>query len=240
MKKTSPKKLEINAVSKKTGIAHRFLDVDVWNKVVRDFEQKPKARERTDLLNGLAFFDLLEKNPCTDLKPNVKWGKHTYRIATVNRDPLSVAGSLADGGRFNIGGSQQHPLFKHVRKGACLYAASTLECALAEAGKMMGTSIKYRPTPKKRFNLWDLSDVISHLQVHQLEEQIAATPIEAFWGFQKVPLIPQLLANHLRNLGGDGIVYKSIQMPSAQNLAFFFDTDAQCASAFKCEPIENL
>jgi hypothetical protein len=58
------------------------------------------------------------------------------------------------------------------------------------------------------------------------------SPFEAIWGYQKVPLIPQLLAHFLRSLGGDGLMFPSIKDPAALNLCFFFKTDDDARATF--------
>lgn len=135
----------------------------------------------------------------------VVWGKPVYRVVSPGILPLSIAGSLADGGRFNIGGAQQHPLFSTIKKSGCLYAASSIKCALAERAQPIGQCDKYKLIPKQQFQLWDLHKVLKKLDWPGLNDLVNTALIDAIWGYQKVPLIPQLLASHLRSLGGGGI-----------------------------------
>lgn len=86
-------------------------------------------------------------------------------------------------------------------------------------------------------NLWDLRKVINGLDWPGLNDLVNSAPIDAIWGYQKVPLIPQLLASHLRSLGGEGIKFKSVKDSSSFNLAFFFRQDRQCIDAFPLKRI---
>lgn len=225
----SGRKIRVKATSKKTGLTHVFDDIE---KLVEDFEAKAQGRRTIELINGRRFHDWLKKQPFEGLRPKTYWGKPVYRVVSTGLPPLSIAGNLSDGGRFNIGGAQQHQLFTGIKKAGCLYAASSLRCALDEAAKPLGQFVKYKLVPTRAFKIWDLREVIDHLDWPGLDELITASPVDAIWGYQKVPLIPQLLGSHLRGLGGDGIKFKSVKDGTALNLAFFFRHDQECAEAF--------
>jgi hypothetical protein len=231
----SQNRISIKATSKKTGLTHIFDDIE---KLVRDFEAKQQGRHTSELINGKRFYDWLRKQDFDISSNSSSWTKPVYRVVSPGILALSIAGSLADGGRFNVGGAQQHPLFSTVKKAGCLYAASSIKCALAETAKPLGQFEKYKLSPNAPFQVWDLQKVVNKLDWPGLNDLVNSTPIDAIWGYQKVPLIPQLLASHLRSIGGDGIKFKSVKDSSAFNLSFFFRQDKQCAEAFALKRVE--
>lgn len=153
-----------------------------------------------------------------------------------NYHPLTIAGSLAAGGRFNIGGAQVSHLFPNFSMRACLYAASTLNCARKEVGEIQGLSQEYCLKPIQTLHLWDLKNLIkNHISYPKIKEIIEKSPLAARWELQKVPKISQILAHYLRQHGGDGLIYPSTKDPKQNILAFFIkdDTHAQQIFSFK-------
>lgn len=232
----SKQKISIKATSEKTGLTHVFDDIE---KLVKDFEAKQQGRHTAELINGKRFYDWLKKQDFDSSLETAYWNKPVYRVVSPGILALSIAGSLADGGRFNVGGAQQHPLFSTIKKAGCLYAASSIKCALAETAKPFGLLEKYQLIPKHPLKVWDLRKIINKLDWPGLNELVNSAPVDAIWGYQKVPLIPQLLASHLRSIGGDGIKFKSVKDGSAHNLAFFFKQDKQCMEAFLSKRIRT-
>lgn len=230
----SKNKIGIKAASEKTGLTHVFDDIE---QLVRDFEATRQGRHTSELINGKRFYDWLKKQDIDVTNNLTSWNKPVYRVVSPGILPLSIAGSLADGGRFNIGGAQQHPLFATIKKAGCLYAASSVKCALAERAQPLGQMEKFKLLPTYPFQLWDLHKIIKKLNWSGLNDLVNSAPIDAIWGYQKVPLVPQLLASHLRSLGGDGIKFKSVKDTSGFNLAFFFKQDRQCMEAFSLKQI---
>jgi len=64
------------------------------------------------------------------MEPELCWqrpyghrGAVFFRIVDGPYNPLSVAGSLSSGGRFNVGGAQARQEFPQLRKAAGLYDA---------------------------------------------------------------------------------------------------------------------
>jgi len=100
-----------------------------------------------------------------------------------------------------------------------------------------GKPDEYELTPTRTLQLWDLTQVITELARPGLEDLIKAAPFEAIWSYQKVPLIPQLLAHYLRQISGDGVAYPSTKEPNALNLCFFFNTDEEAHNAFTARKI---
>ena len=230
-KKPSKKSLGLAATSSKTGITHIFSDTSHFEKEIKLLQRSRKDQEFKDAVNGLSFFSWLNQHSL-NMTPDLEWSAPLYRLVYNGFSPTSVMGSLADGGRFNVGGAQLHPRFPSVKKAACLYLASSIQCCFAEAAPPYGNPEKFEFTPKKTFRLWDLARVIQELHSPGLEDLVKSSPLEAIWSYQKVPMIPQLLASYLREIGGDGVVYASTKDPSAKNFAFFFRNDTESEQAF--------
>lgn len=238
--KKSVKKIPVlQAKSNSTGIVHSFGNPKVWLKVIESFESKYQSKEKADLITALSFNNFLQfKN--ISITPKLKLSESIFRIVSTAYEVWSLAGSLSDGGRFNIGGAQQCATIPHLKKFASLYTASTLECAMAEIAKPMGYSRCFKLTPKKEMELWDLNKVIEELDHPTLKDLVNSIPTEAIWGFQKVPLVSQILAAYLKSKGGDGIIFPSVKLPSAYNISLFFDTDRQVKETFVIEDIKPI
>jgi len=189
-----------------------------------------------DVEESLDFLEwFLKKKPLFG-KPSISWKNAVFRIVYGGFNPLSVAGSFATGGRFNIGGAQINPLFPNFTMQACLYAGSTIECARKEAG--LGINQEYRLTPKKSFKLWDLELLIEEkLTYSSLKSQIDSTPLAAIWALQKVPKVSQILAYYLRKKGGDGLIYLSTKDSKGKVLAFFAKDDDHVKRCFQAQPL---
>jgi hypothetical protein len=229
--KTTKKRVILAATSSKTGITHIFGDTSHFEKEIKILQRSKRDQEFKDTVNSLSFFNWLTQQTLS-MGPSVSWNDSLYRLVYNGFSPTSIMGSLADGGRFNVGGAQLNSLFPSVNKAGCLYLASSIQCCYAEAAPPYGNPEKCELTPKKSLLLWDLSQVIQGLNRPGLEDLVKSSPMEALWSYQKIPMIPQLLAMHLRALGGDGLVYPSTKDPSANNFAFFFRTDAESEQAF--------
>lgn len=187
-----------------------------------------------DLFASANLYHWLKANPVT-VRPRNPWNNPIYRVVDGDYDPLSIAGSLSDGGRFNIGGAQMIPTraMPGLRKVGCLYGASSPQCALREAPDLMGNYRMFRLTPKKGFDLWDLKAVLASINYPGLTARINATPMRKRWAHQKSPLESQVLAHHLRDIGGGGIVYDSQKdPPDGKTLAFFLKDDQDARQAF--------
>lgn len=133
----------------------------------------------------------------------------SYRICFGGLDPLSIAGNLAVGGRFNIGGAQLSSDFQTYNMFAAIYTASSLDCAKAETGPSKNPEI-YKVSTKKKLKLWDLKSLISSFANSQnILELIEKSPYNTQWRLQKFPTPSQLLSAHLKVAGGDGLFFPS-------------------------------
>jgi hypothetical protein len=232
LKKSRSSKVAIAALSEQTGIVHVFSDLREAERLATKFKKARDAKLHTDLVNSIAFWNWINAHPPLLTQPDFQWSAPVFRM-TSGWSPLSIIGSISDGGRFNVGGAQICPEFFNVKKAGALYAASTLACCYLEmSGNPTGKPDEYELTPKKTFKFWDLAKVLTELNNPALDDLVKAAPLEAIWGYQKVPLISQLLAHHLRELGGDGIAFPSTKDQKAINLCFFFKTDEEASNDF--------
>jgi hypothetical protein len=190
-------------------------------------------RLQRDLFAALRLHHWLAANPVTS-RPAISWRDPIYRIVYGDFDPLSITGSLSDGGRFNMGGAQQLPatVISGLRKAACLYGASTIHCAKLEAAEPLGHCRVFRLVPKKPLTLWDLGAALSVTKYPGLAARVNATPMSQRWALQKSPLESQILAHHLRDIGGDGIVHRSQKDANGQVFAFFLRDDSAAHQTF--------
>jgi RES domain-containing protein len=191
--------------------------------------------------DALRFLEWLQ-NQTFDLgKPTIEWEQPAYRIVYGDLNPLSIAGSLAAGGRFNIGGAQANHFFSQLPMEAALYAASSIECAQKEAGAPLGNARFFSLHPHHPLQLWDLHSIIcNHLHYQDLETHVNASPLAAIWKYQKVPKLSQLLGSFLRKKGGDGLVYPSTKEPTGTVLSFFARDDASMHRLFRTEEILHM
>ena len=137
---------------------------------------------------------------------------------------------MGSGGRFNLGAAQTTAHFG-IREEACLYVSSSIPCCLAEIQAPAGPPDKYELRPKREFILWDLAKVLQHFNDPVVTSRVKDAPLDAIWKLQKVPLTPQLLAHHLRSIGGDGILFPSTKVSEAHNIALFFRFDDDVKAA---------
>ena len=156
-------------------------------------------RCRLEVEEALDFHKWLQTHSFDLGKPSIPWEQVSYRIIYNKYDPLSVAGPLAAGGRFNIGGAQAYPLFPDMN--ACLYSASSLECAKKEAGALLGYPRFFALKPYKVLHLWDLHFLIRNIfNYPELESHVKGDLIAAIWQYQKAPKISQILEPFLENM----------------------------------------
>ncbi len=226
------KRIVVAAESASTGIVHIFDDVAGFEKQITAFKREHKYKLQPDLVNSLSFWSWIKNQILPVLAPSISWNDPVYRLIYGGFPPTSIVGSIADGGRFNVGGAQIRPEFPDVRKSGCLYAAATLKCCYAEAAGPVGRPEEYELRPTRALSLWDLTQMIALLNRPEIEGLVKSSPVEAIWGYQKVPMIPQLLAHFFRMKGGDGLVFSSTKDPTVNNFAFFLKSDADATATF--------
>lgn len=191
-------------------------------------------RYAKDVHESLNFLEWYLGQPLDIGEPTIEWQADVYRIVYGGYNPLSVEGTLAAGGRFNIGGAQVSHLFPNLSMQACLYAASSLKCARKEAGSPLGEAQEYLLKPKSLLKLWDLKLLVTKkLNYPNLKSLIDSTPFSAQWRIQKTPKISQILASFLRKQGGDGLIYPSTKDSKGDVLAFFTKDNEQIKKNFE-------
>lgn len=82
-------------------------------------------------------------------------------------------------------------------------------------------------------SLWDFGAVLAAADFPGLPGRIKATPMSQKWALQKSPLESQVLAHHLRGIGGDGIIYDSQKDAAGTVLAFFLKDDVAAHRDFE-------
>lgn len=214
----------LQATSKITGIQHTFGNIQGWESVITDLEQKA-ILQTSHMLGSLNFSKWLQDQKIDLNHCCINYQDIGFRYAHPNFGPQTIVGSLIHGGRFNIGGAQLNTHFPSFTAFGCLYVASSEECATEEAAKPIGGLKLYKIKPKQILKLWDLQKVIASLDFVNLIDLVRASHGEKIWGYQKFPTEPQILAYTLKLLGGDGLIFESTKSNGHSNIAFFFDND---------------
>ena len=184
--------------------------------------------------NSSSFFGSLKKQtPLIFNTFKYDFKDPLYRVTCFH--PTSISGNLAYGGRFNVGGSQLDKRID-IKPFAALYLSTSLQCAEDEyaQGTPLGPKdVKYELTPAKIFELWDIEKVIQSLNFPNLSTLINQGPIFNSWGYCKVPMQSQILAFWLKEIGGDGIFFKSIQSTiGSYCVALFVEDDEESKTLF--------
>jgi RES domain len=202
-------------------------------KFIEQCIQSKVGRETQQLLSAAKFYQYLRtKN--FERSRLISYSSIVAYRAFVNRvvNSLSVVGSKLNGGRFNVGTPQvqQESILPGLDPGACLYAAETLDCAFAEARIHDRSKVRFvKITAKRSVALWNLDQIIEDIGADwptPIKPDIDVYALGDMWVYQKVPTFSQLIAHRLRQLGGDGLAYKSIRlMDSNSNIYAFFSPD---------------
>lgn len=226
----------LKATSKTTGIQHTFGNIAGWEKLMDEFDRKVES-QRSQLIASLHFYNWLKNQSIDKSLCSYQLKDPCFRFANPKYGPISLEGSLAYGGRFNIGSSQMDKSFPDAQMYSCLYISSSQECAVEEAAKPIGTHKLFQLTPKIPMILWDLSKVIDSLNYTNLLDLVKASQGERIWAYQKLPTESQLLAHELRKLGGDGIIFNSTKLSDHQNIALFFSNNDEAISKLEIKQI---
>ena len=198
---------------------------------MHDFETRKEA-QRSQLYSAVAFSNWLKDQTIEIANCNLTFTEG-YRFANPAYGPLTVVGSIGDGGRFNIGGSQLDPNFSDLTKEGALYLASTEKCAIEEAAKPIGKHQLYKLVSNAPLKIWDIEKVIESLHFPNLLQSARADHGERIWGYLKVPTVSQILVSKLRKISGDGAALKSVRIDSALNYCLFFKDDEDVKSKLK-------
>lgn len=235
-KKQVKKSLQVK--SHKSGLTHHIEDFDGFEQVAESILQKFKIDNQLQLAQSLKFQEAVATISLDTSFLKEFEQLESYRICFGGLNPLSIAGSLACGGRFNIGGAQKSEQFAHEMT-ACIYAASTLDCAKAETGPHRNAEI-YELTLLHKVKLWDVQGLISTLDnADSLISAIEKSPFNMQWSLQKFPTPSQILGAALRKIGGDGILYPSTKHQDSMVYGFFMKDETEANSRLKATRIED-
>ena len=209
--------------------------VEDINELTNLFKDKWQTKQRTDLQYSLTIYrTILSSSNFRIYKKTIN--KNLYRLTFGNCFPLDIAGSLADGGRFNIGGAQGAIAnkFFSMKKGACIYCADSLPCAKAETQFARNADV-FLLQPKKPLNLIDLEKTaINFSGYSNLKKDLDISPFSAKWDLQSVPTVSQIFVTYLRdNFDFDGVFYPSTKYARCKNVAIFIPQGKTGANFFK-------
>ena len=158
-----------------------------------------------------------------------------YRVVFAKYDPLDISGTLASGGRFNIGGAQHTNKLGNIGKmQGGLYFAASAEAALAEAALPPGIDRKVFRIESNTTNIeWTFVDVEkagkfldSKLTLTKSASSYLREPaIAAQWGLIKQPTVSQVIGQWLRTRSGsDGLIFESTKNMDSSAYFIFFET----------------
>ena len=200
----------------------KYIHIKTSVDFIRYLASGEQIRNVKQLYASHSFYIQLKRKEKLQLKNFSTYIKGPlYRVT--NREPLSIGGSLAYGGRFNIGGSQSHSLIG-IAPFSALYASTNLECSVREyrRSRPLGPNdIQYKLVLSKPLMLWDVEKAVEELAFSKAEKIIHQGPLFHAWNYCKVPMPSQILGFWLKSIGGDGICFKSTQMPTARCIALF-------------------
>ena len=217
---------------KKPLIIHTF-DVESSKSFAKSSIKRYLARTEARIYGALAFQEWLSKERQLNFATFKTLHSDTlYRVSDF--PPLSTTGSFAYGGRFNVGASQ-FVEYIDVKPFAALYFANSLQCAVDE--HTHGTELspqdkKHALMPSRSFELWDIDSVVQHLRLPNIKNLIDQRRMLNSWGYYKVPLQSQMLGHWLKEIGGDGVIFRSTQHPESRCVALFVKDDAHAKSLF--------
>ena len=225
--------------------AQSFNGIEITGKL-EDVEKAIKASEFKQIpirvkekLNAYEFYSfLLDNEPrayIRNLKPNF------YRIAFSGLKPLDTKGSLAVGGRFNIGGAQKKEAAKvhsSLDIFAAVYLASSKVCAKNEVG-FADNGEMYKVNAKRKFRLLNLEKTVENLNYPNLKSFIDASPTDAAWGLQSIPMHSQLISAYFfqKDESIDGVMYPSTKSKGGTNYAIYERIGADINDSLKAKEL---
>lgn len=227
------KQTRITVQSKNTGLTFDG-HVDSIEELAKHFQDKWQTQQVSDLQYSLTVYNIIKTTKFKVYKKTIR--NNLYRLTFGGCSPFDIAGNLADGGRFNIGGSQGAIASRYfkLQKGACIYCASSLITAKSET-QFTKNAEKFLLKPKKPLVLIDLEKIILNFPDYQgLKGDVEKSPLSAIWSLQSVPAVSQILVTYLRNnTDYDGVIYPSTKYLRGKNVAIFVPQGKTGANFFK-------
>jgi hypothetical protein len=237
--RASKKKASVISVQKhEDGLLIQITNPKELTKLIDSINASNITDEIRQRIASQSFWEWLKKEKCNFDTFKIAWNSDLYRVSNANFKAYSVAGALADGGRLNIGGSQQREELKELKKFGALYFSDDINTAVTEAsatGPLGSEDKKYKVTLKKSFDLWDYDKVVESLDYPGIKENVKGSPVSALWGMCKVPMPSQIIAFWLKTFGGEGFIFESTKVSGSKNIVLIFkdDTDANVALDFE-------
>lgn len=176
-----------------------------------------------------------------------------YRRVGKQRDVLDTAGSLSDGGRYNIGGAQTSTVavqkFGHLaRKRSALYLSEddvTARREYGDEGMLGSTAITYlvKPSNLEVLNLIEMERVFADLSsaIPMMRNLEGSPSMNGTWVDIKFPTPSQLLGHWLIEnspKGTHGIRFKSSHPKCSNNICLFFNDTRECKKILNASPHE--
>ena len=218
---------------KKTPLFHKFNIKSIYE-LVKILTEKNNTKKLQQFHDSKSFLEFLNSEKTLDFSTfTVPFNDPLYRITPKQYQTTSIIGSITYGGRYNIGGSQFQKSIE-IEAFAALYLSSNLKCAEDEythGTKLTSNDIKYKLIPSKTFQLWDVEKVIQKLDFPNLNELVNKGGIEN-WGHCKIPMPSQILSFWLKEIDGDGILFKSTHDSKSHCIALFAKDDNESKSFF--------
>ena len=241
------KTINIFVISSRFGI-HIFPDDGTLNWQILKISHRFAERDNRNYKASKLLFQQLSR--CSFDRKWVKTVKEPtfYRRVGKTRDVLDTAGSLSDGGRFNLGGAQSssstaksfHPL---GNKRSALYLGTDPSVVRKEYGDydaVRSTAITYSIQLKRKqiLRLVDFTAALKGLStsIPYIKELIGAKSMNGNWGDLKQPAPSQILGHWLiTNAPKDtiGIEFPSTHAATSQNTCLFFNDTAACKNLLK-------
>lgn len=223
---------KLKVKSQQTPLEVEFSNIDALEKIAESYVEKQKQVSKSDLLRVLPFWNWLKGQQAPPQDALTVFKAPLYRIVFNGFDPISIAGSLADGGRYNVGGVQQIdiPGTLTVSKEGALYLADSVQCAQAEAGDFLQNAEYYKIELTRELNLWDVEKLVGHFSWPGLAEALNLHPYGMKWSLQKVPTISQLLAHQVRKLDCDGLISGSTKHGDGKVVTLFLLDDVRAGN----------
>lgn len=235
-KKSSAGSLKVE--SKRTGLVHQITDLDGLDQFAEAILSKFVTDNQLLLAQSLKFLEFIQGQTLSGEHLVANESVLSYRICFNGLDPLSIEGSLASGGRFNIGGAQVHQEFPY-EMAACLYVADSVECAKTETGPHRNPEI-YQLSTIAPVELWDVRSMLLTMDNgEELIQLIEKHPFNMVYNYQKFPIPSQILGATLRRIGGDGIIYPSTKHKGGSVYSFFIKDRADATTKLKAVRLDG-
>lgn len=235
LRKATARKRKRAIYTQTNKLVQEFGDVDGLERLAEEYVRKQSGANTADLIESTAFYNFLRNESIQFSEYEISWSGPLFRVTTGSYHPLSVAGSLAYGGRYNVGGAQVTAFgdLSGLPAAAVLYFGGNKQTALTEADTQR--PVLYQAKPVRALSLWNINRLIENLNWASVKTQIEAVPWAANWSLQKCPKVSQILGAHLRSLGGDGFYCQSVKVPEGVVVGVFAADDLSAQAMFSIE-----